>query len=884
MSAFAHTVGTDQTWYYYVRAVNYQDTPSDWSMQVTASTHRVISDDILFGPDLAGHLRELNRISDIIGEGGVDFDNISQHARNLLEQEARTYTAEEVQRVERELVGGLAEKANLDYVDGQFRLLDDEISFVTDTVDNLTTISNNLRSRVEENEQVLSEADGKIVTIETEIDDIEGKLSVAIDELSVVENTIQNQQTQIEANAEAITFKADQDEVETLSGNVRSLSSELQFQAGEIELKADKEELRQVNNRVTGISTDVASLRVSYDSITSTVSSLQYNIDHMEIGGRNYLLDSQFKYETDYWVFYTASTGEGHVSKVGDMVVIDGISGSNGPYSRNGVNRPTFYRGDVVTVSIWIRGQGTLRIGLNGTSTTTFQVNAREYTRFSHTFAINSDVATNAFVFYGIDQCYFEIQQVKAEKSSKPTDWTPAPEDATEDLNGLLDSMTRLESEIRQNATEISSRVTETTFRNTTSSLAKEVDIVSQGLYHAESLIQQNAAQIQLRVTETDFNNLKIGGRNLIPNSTFNKGSWDWVSFSNARASILSPEVDKPDSNILHINYSNFSSNTPIRNRKRTLVKADGSEKATISFDIYADNINRLSHLLFTVRLNQQATGTSETTITNIRRSDIEDEIVEGEWVRVEVTFDIPSNSRKWMTVAFYNSNSNNSGGTVDFKLRELKLELGGKATDWNPAPEDVQNSITNMETSINQLSGKIELTASKDEVNALSGRLTTAQSQIRINSDNINLKVDRDGIVSAINLSKEGIRIQGSLIHLSGLTLIDNGIIKTAHLANASITRAKLGTAVVGTAQIADAAITSAKISSVNADKINAETLSAITANLGTVTAGILRSNNNRLNFNLNNGLLEIRSGGQINFMDPGNGVKYITGSHTAG
>ncbi|WP_062052336.1 hypothetical protein [Bacillus sp. JCM 19034] len=173
VSAFAHTVGTDQTWYYYVRAVNYQDTPSDWSVKVTASTHRVISDDILFGPDLAKHLRELNRISDIIGEGGVDFENISEHARKLLEQEARVYTDKEVERIQRELLEDLAEKANLDYVDGQFRLMDEEIRFVTDTVDNLTTISDNLRERVAQNEQALAEADGKIVTIETEIDDIE---------------------------------------------------------------------------------------------------------------------------------------------------------------------------------------------------------------------------------------------------------------------------------------------------------------------------------------------------------------------------------------------------------------------------------------------------------------------------------------------------------------------------------------------------------------------------------------------------------------------------------------------------------------------------------------------------------------------------------------
>lgn len=49
VSAFAHTVGTDQKWYYRIRAVNYHGTVSDWSVQVEAHTHRVITDDILFG-------------------------------------------------------------------------------------------------------------------------------------------------------------------------------------------------------------------------------------------------------------------------------------------------------------------------------------------------------------------------------------------------------------------------------------------------------------------------------------------------------------------------------------------------------------------------------------------------------------------------------------------------------------------------------------------------------------------------------------------------------------------------------------------------------------------------------------------------------------------
>ncbi|MGN7183684.1 phage tail spike protein [Cytobacillus kochii] len=75
-SAFAHNVGTDQLWYYRVRAVNYHGTPSDWSVQVMGATHRVISDDILFGPELAARLRQLSETAQTIADGTISLDHL----------------------------------------------------------------------------------------------------------------------------------------------------------------------------------------------------------------------------------------------------------------------------------------------------------------------------------------------------------------------------------------------------------------------------------------------------------------------------------------------------------------------------------------------------------------------------------------------------------------------------------------------------------------------------------------------------------------------------------------------------------------------------------------------------------------------------------------
>lgn len=176
---------------------------------------------------------------------------------------------------------------------------------------------------------------------------------------------------------------------------------------------------------------------------------------------------------------------------------------------------------------------------------------------------------------------------------------------------------------------------------------------------------------------------------------------------------------------------------------------------------------------------------------------------------------------------------------------RELE-DTEGAQEKVNEAIAPVNSRLTSAETRIEQNAEQIELRATKTEVDSLEDRMSQAESQISVMSDEIDLKVDVDGIVSAINLSEEGVRISGEKIHLSGQTLIEDGIIGTAAIANAAITRAKLGTAVVDTAQIEDAAITSAKIADLAVDTAhiaNAAVTNAKIANVNAskITAGII-------------------------------------------
>ncbi|WP_300760253.1 phage tail spike protein [Janthinobacterium sp.] len=65
--------------------------------------------------------------------------------------------------------------------------------------------------------------------------------------------------------------------------------------------------------------------------------------------------------------------------------------------------------------------------------------------------------------------------------------------------------------------------------------------------------------------------------------------------------------------------------------------------------------------------------------------------------------------------------------------------------------------------------------------------------STIQQEAGKITLQTMEDNIVSSINLSKEGIRIQGQKIEITGQTFIEDAVIGTANIINGSITNAKI-------------------------------------------------------------------------------------------
>lgn len=126
-----------------------------------------------------------------------------------------------------------------------------------------------------------------------------------------------------------------------------------------------------------------------------------------------------------------------------------------------------------------------------------------------------------------------------------------------------------------------------------------------------------------------------------------------------------------------------------------------------------------------------------------------------------------------------------------------------------------VTNTATNLGSQITQTDNRVT-----SIVSTLNGDADgeTQYSAITQLNDAIGLKVDKSGVVASINLSSEGVKIDGKYLHVTGTTQFDNNVITNGMLAANAVTANKISSGAV------------------TADKISVSSLSALSATIGTL------------------------------------------------
>lgn len=177
---------------------------------------------------------------------------------------------------------------------------------------------------------------------------------------------------------------------------------------------------------------------------------------------------------------------------------------------------------------------------------------------------------------------------------------------------------------------------------------------------------------------------------------------------------------------------------------------------------------------------------------------------------------------------------------TVRAKIDKALLDMESLGlADMDKAINDLKGEVGTVKTSVNGFESKLidQANAFQRTVNDLNRNVSSQITQI---SNGIELKVtnalnnlDGAALVSRINLSPAGTRIDGKLLHVTGEALFDNNIITKGMLQAGSVT----------------------------ADKMQVDSLSSITANIGDLTGGSITGGT----FKNTNGSFRIDPNGNI-------------------
>lgn len=283
-------------------------------------------------------------------------------------------------------------------------------------------------------------------------------------------------------------------------------------------------------------------------------------------------------------------------------------------------------------------------------------------------------------------------------------------------------------------------------------------------------------ASVSSRYTsKAEFSALTIGTTNLLRNtktlagasaSSYGTIETDYDDFavfsSTEQSSIRSIGVQI-------LPFQNY--NDIVRNKTLTLSFMMRSDYAS---EINADSSQGL-YIVPQLKIN----GTTRGTRKNLRSVPLT-----ADWSKFVYTFvwndsfvNVPSGTVFDETVQFAFTIGIDTKRVVQLKM--FKLEEGEKASSWSPSPFDDEAAISSLASRVSAAELKITDSAIISTVtnssywSGLSSRLTTAESSISQNADNIALKVSKDGIISAINQSAESVTIDASKINLSGYVTV---------------------------------------------------------------------------------------------------------------
>nr|DAK60120.1 MAG TPA: Neck appendage protein [Caudoviricetes sp.] len=246
-------------------------------------------------------------------------------------------------------------------------------------------------------------------------------------------------------------------------------------------------------------------------------------------------------------------------------------------------------------------------------------------------------------------------RNVKLEKGNKATDWTPAPEDIE---NQISTAKTATEAYARAQAELTKAQAIATADGKITETEQRQIQQLQLKLQEAKTFAQQKV------------NELNIGGRNLIQKSTHIQFNSQWCGTNITK-------INKDDEKLSEYHVLQPNDNWVRVYKDPQNIDYTYGKEVTLSFDVKV-----LEGELGCPNFYAGAFTPYMEMLPVLGKIEL------NKWTRVYKTF---ISGKDWTIHLGF---SHLSG---KYQLRNLKLEIGNKPTDWTPAPEDVWDTMVDL-------------------------------------------------------------------------------------------------------------------------------------------------------------------------------------------
>ena len=533
--------------------------------------------------------------------------------------------------------------------------------------------------------------------------------------------------------ANDIRPKQAQDEAE-IAKQVEALNKTKNELAG---VKSAQATYEETTTRRLSELTNLANGKASKSELTQTAEELASKIASVQVGGRNYIRNGQFKNGSKNWLEYQsvdfglnfnyqhslANRNRPGAHFFHDSQNIANFFGLQQTFAFDGV------RGEKVSVSLLVSKDGgvnsNLKIGLHyiknkniigqeWRSIPSTQITSK-YKRFTFTFTLSDDVENLNLMFYGEKgkTINLYVTDVQLERGSVATDYKEAPEDTDGQISAVestfkqradsLEAGVRSLTEGLRTKADISAlNVTAENIRQSVKSLETDTkNKLNQKLSQSEFEVRagsirqeilnatKDKADKTLVVAEAgklreEFSKMKVGSRNYAEDYDFSRGLWHYTQGDNSPQdwTIANGEYNVKGTTKTWKQMQIYSRESihALGKKSTALLELELGETYTLSFQgiCYSGSPN----VWVSLRANRTVPGNPE--------------IISGtftltpSWQTYQVTIPAltkPENFDFWRIILGYNE-----VGHVAF--RKVELTRSSTRIDAGPAPEDGKTDL----------------------------------------------------------------------------------------------------------------------------------------------------------------------------------------------